>query len=99
MAEAGESRSRKRKGKETPKFVNYRPRPRMPEAQKQVFDRACKSTKKVLATKFFHRPILDLIGITYIVRDMLEKVGLGPHLTMSFPTYVLLTQEFLGTLE
>ena len=99
MAKAGESSSRKRKGKETPKFVDYRQRPRMPEAQKQVFDRACKSTRKMLATKFFHRPTLDLMGITHIVRDMLENVGLGPHLTLTFPTYVLLTQEFLGTLE
>ena len=54
MAEAGESSSRKIKGKEIPKFVDYRLRPRMPEAQKQVFDRASKSTRKVLAMKLFH---------------------------------------------
>ena len=66
---------------------------------KRRLDRAIKSPRKVIVTKFLDKNTLSSIRILHIVRDMLERVGLEGHLDMVFPSIPLLTQEFLASLE
>ena len=97
MGEVGESSSRKRKGKEVVKYLDYNPRAKMPNAdQKRAFDIATKSPRKVIATKFLHRRTLESMGVLHIVRDLLEKVGLEEHLGIFFPHYSFVDSRVFG---